>query len=319
MVAGRWLLLLGLLGLSGCAFGGARRGRSDALNAERSSQVRALSDRAQAAIDRGDLEQARGDLVGIIQIAPDSAEALYRLGTVLKLEGRAAEAESAFRKALARDSDYVLAMVGLSEVEAERGETASALKRIETAIEIDPTQSSAHRVLGRILELQGRTDEALAEYFRVLEYDPNNAEIGLRIATIQLARNQADQALSRLDQVIELAPENGHARDVRGLAYLKLGLLTQAIADFRGSLERRPNHPETLVHLAYALERDGKPAEARRTVAIALRLAPHHPAVRGLAEKLALLPSSPRTSFPDGAAAHPGTTLTPGAATRHRP
>lgn len=290
-VAGRWLLVLPLLIAGGCSGLGARPGSAGEPEATaRAARVKALSERAQAALDRGDLEAARVDLVELTNLPPTSAEALYRLGTVLKLEGRWAEAEASFRGALKRDPDYPLAMVGLGEVEAHRGDSPSALKHFETAIEIDPFQPSAHFAMGRLLERMNRPNSALTAYFRALEYDPNNPDVSLRIAMIQLARDEPDQALSRLDRVVEQAPENALARDVRGLANLRLGLAARAVADFQAFLVRYPDLPKGLYHLAVALERDGQPAEARRVAARGLRLAPADPGLRGLAERLALAP-----------------------------
>ncbi len=295
------LLVLPLLLGGGCSGVGARRGLAgDLETAARAARCKALSEQAQAAIDRGELEQARVDLLTLSNLTPTSAEALYRLGTVLKLQGRWPEAETSFRSALKRDPDYALAMVGLGEVEAVRGDSESALKHFESAIELAPFQPSAHYAMGRLLERMGRANSALAEYFRALENDPNNPDVSLRIAMIQLARDEPDQALSRLDRVLEQAPGNALARDVRGLANLRVGLASRAVADFQAFLERKPNQPEGLYHLAVALERAGKPADARSAATQALRLAPDLPGLRGLAERLALAPpaANPRPAQP---------------------
>ncbi len=111
-----------------------------------------ISEHAQEAIDRGDLEQARVELLQLTTEIPSSAEAKQRLGLVLQLEGRLAEAETCFRAALQRDPDYVEALIGLGQVEAARGEFAGAFKHIEAAIEIDPQRPKAHFSLGRLFE-----------------------------------------------------------------------------------------------------------------------------------------------------------------------
>ncbi len=140
-------------------------------------RIQQISERAQAAIDRGDYENARADLVQLVDEEPDSPEALQRLGTVLMLQGRYAEAEACFHASLARDHDYVEAMLGLGQVEAQRGDTATALKRFEMAISIDPRRPRAHYLLGRAREAVGQTDEALAAYFRALEFNANDAQV----------------------------------------------------------------------------------------------------------------------------------------------
>jgi tetratricopeptide (TPR) repeat protein len=253
---------------------------------QQAQRIQQISERAQAAIDRGDWEPARRDLIQLVQEESDSAEALQRLGTVQQLLGRWPEAEASFRAALARDRDYVEALIGLGRVEAQRGETASAVKRFQAAIEIDPRRPRAHFCMGRVLEAAGRTDEALAAYFRALEFDPNDAEVSLRIAAIQLARDQPDQALSRLDQVMELARDNGEACELRGLAHWKLRHLPEAIADLRTAVSRLPDRADVYYHLAVVLEADHKKGEALRAAEQALRLAPDDAAARGLSERL---------------------------------
>ncbi len=284
-----WRLLTGLAlaSTAGCGWLGVRP-RDDRLppTPQQVERIQQISERAQAAIDKGEYESARVDLLQLVNEEPDSAEALQRLGNVLLLEGRDSEAEACYRSALARDHDYVEALIGLGDVEARRGDSASALKRFESAIAIDPHRPKAHFSMGRVLEAMGQTDDALAAYFRALESDANNGEVIIRIAAIQLARSQPDQALSRLDQVIELSPLDGEARELRGLAHFKLHHLQEAIADFRAAAQRLPERVDVFYHLALALEADNKRTDALRAAEQAVRLAPADASVRDLSERL---------------------------------
>ena len=135
-----WGLLLWLLSAqAGCSWIGLRNGSDHgAPTREQAARNQEFSEHAQEAIDRGDYEQARLELLQLATQAPSSAEAQQRLGMVLQLEGRLPEAETCFRAALQRDPDYVEALIGLGQVEAQRGDVAPALKHFETAIEIDP-------------------------------------------------------------------------------------------------------------------------------------------------------------------------------------
>lgn len=253
---------------------------------EQLERIQQLSERAQAAIDRGDYANAQADLVRLVDEEPDSPEALQRLGTVMMLEGRLAEAEGYFHAALARDHEYVDAMLGLGQIEARRGDAVTALKRFDMAISLDPYRPRAHYLLGSAREALGQTDEALASYFRALEFDPNDVPTISRIAAIQLARNQPDQALARLDQAVELAPADGEIRAQRGLAHWKLRHIPDAIADLRAAAQRLPDRPDIYYHLALVLEADHKTADARSAADRALRLAPADTAVRQLSERL---------------------------------
>jgi tetratricopeptide (TPR) repeat protein len=287
-VMAAWVLTAGLaLAPAGCNWLNLRR-RDEPRPAspQQLERIQQISERAQAAIDRADYENARADLVQLVNEEPDSPEALQRLGTVLMLEGRLAEAECYFHSALARDHDYVDAMLGLGQIEAQRGDAVTALKRFDLAISIDPRRPRAHYLLGRAREAVGQTDEALASYFRALEFDGNDVQSISRIAAIQLARGQPDQALARLDQAVELAPRDGEVLALRGLAHGKLHHIPEAIADLRAAAQLLPARPDIYYHLALVLEADHKPADARSAAEQALRLAPADSAVRQLSERL---------------------------------
>jgi tetratricopeptide (TPR) repeat protein len=291
----RWVVLLWLFSAqAGCRWIGVRNGTDHgAPIADQSTQNQEFSEHAQEAIDRGDYEQARIELLRLATLVPSSAETQQRLGMVLQLEGRLTEAETCFRTALQRDPDYVEALIGLGQVEALRGEIAPALKHFETAIEIDPHLAKAHFSLGRLFQSQGKTGEALAEYFRALEFEPNNTEVSLNVAALQLAQSQPDQALSRLDRVVELVPENGAARELRGRTHLALRHFSHAVDDFRAAAQSFPDRADVFYHLALALEADHKPADALRAAAQAVSISPDFADARSLSQRLALAVSPP--------------------------
>jgi tetratricopeptide (TPR) repeat protein len=287
------LLVLLLAAQAGCTWAGVRRWSDKGTpTPEEATQAQQTIEHAQEAIDRGDLETARGELLQQVARTPGSAEAQQRLGAVYQRQNRLAEARDCFCRALTRDPDYVDALIGLGQVETQEGDVESALKRFETAIEIDPHRTEAHFSLGSLLQVMGRTDAALAAYFRALEGEPNNARASRCIAAIQLARNQPDQALSRLDRVLELAADDGEARFFHGRAHMALGHIPQAIADFNDAAGRLPGRSDIYYHLALALEADHKPAEALRAAEQALRLAPDFVDAKGLSNRLALAMAS---------------------------
>ena len=161
--------------------------------------------------------------------------------------------------------NYVGALVGLGQIDAQLGRPAEALKRFEMAIEVDPHQAEAHFARGQTLEALGRPDDALAAYFRSLELNPASTPTIVRVAALQLGRDQADQALVRLDQAVEIDPEDPEVRFRRGLAQLALKRPNLAVADLAFAAGRQPERPDVLFALAQALEADHKPDQARRS------------------------------------------------------
>jgi tetratricopeptide (TPR) repeat protein len=285
---GIWCVLALLLSTStGCTWSSTRRGKPQALpTPEQADRAQKISEQAQEAIDRGDLEQAKIQMLQLVAQTPRSAEAHQRLGKVLLRQGRLNEGEACYRRALELDPDYVGALIGLGNIEAARGDLASALRRYEVAVEIEPHDAEAHFARGQVLEAMNRTDQALAAYFRALEFNPLHAQASLHIGTIQLARNQPDQALARLEQAVDLAPEDGEVRLLRGKAYLALRHTAEAVADFRAAATRLANRPDVYYQLALALDAANEPADALKAAEQALRLAPDYADARDLTQKL---------------------------------
>src|SRR5260370_32584677 len=126
----RWAVIAGcgasLLAFAGCAvFRNA--GEGGLPSPAQSARCQELSGLAQAAIDQQDYARARVALEQLVAEAPQLAEAQQRLGLVLSVEGRLGEAETAYRRALALDPEYVAALIGLGEIELQLGHFEPAL------------------------------------------------------------------------------------------------------------------------------------------------------------------------------------------------
>ena len=281
------LLALGLSG--GAGFGTAWRDRAEqrgAALASQSAQSQGLSREAQAAIDRRDDATALALLQRLVAVSPKSAEAHHRLGRVLQGQGRLAEAEASYRRALDLDHEYGAAMIGIGSIDAARGRADEALKRFEASIELDPHNAEAHLARARALESLTRPDDALAAYFRVLEFDPNSRDARLRVATLQIDRSQTDQALSRLDRLVEQVPDDAEARHQRGRAHLALNHPALATSDLKFAASKLSNRPDVLYQLALALEAGHDTPAALEAAERALKLAPGFADARALTEKL---------------------------------
>lgn len=276
---------VGLAGLvSGCA-GFARRADPPPSPAKM-AEIQAVSHAAQEAFDRKDYPRAQAELEHLVAEAPRSAEAHHRLGRVLLAQNRPAEAEAAFREALAIDHDYVDALVGLGQVDHATGRLKEGLRHFDEAIELEPSRAEAHLGRGRTLEALGRPSDAQAAYFRALESNSALAPAALRIATLQLDQGRFDQALVRLDQAVELAPDDPEAHLLRGRAHLALHHPDAAVTDLQFASEKLPDRPDVFYALALALDASQKSSAALKAAERATTLAPEWAEARELSQKL---------------------------------
>jgi tetratricopeptide (TPR) repeat protein len=141
------------------------------------------------------------------------------------------------------DAQYQLGLI-----HQQRRQYTEAIRRFQAAVAIDPTETDAHFQLGRIAREQGRPEEALAHFQTVLRQDEkhSSSEIHRELGAVYLA----------LDRTADAERE--------------LALYT----------DRREYDPEGLYYYGQALERNGKPAEARAAYARAVESARTAPRYR---------------------------------------
>jgi Flp pilus assembly protein TadD len=89
-----------------------------------------------------------------------------------------------------------------------------------------------------------------------------------------------------LERAIALDPEFGAAHCDLGYAYTRLGLLSQAAAEFRKAIELMPEESVPYSNLAWLLFVTGQRAEALANLQRALRLSPENGSARLLARQM---------------------------------
>ena len=90
------------------------------------------------------------------------------LGRALKQQGKADEAVSELRRALAIDPSLVAAHNSLGSVLGAQGRAGEAAGHFREALRLAPTDAEAHLNLGLALRMLGRTGEAIPHFRKAL-------------------------------------------------------------------------------------------------------------------------------------------------------
>jgi Flp pilus assembly protein TadD len=162
------------------------------------------------------------------------------LGAALVAESRPAEAEAAFRRALAIDPDDYSALYNLGTLALQSGAPAADL--LERAARQKPDDPEVHQQLAAAYAESGRRSEAVAE---------------MRTA-------------------VRLAPGEPGLHSLLSEALAGTGLLQEAIAEQKAALALDPRDPDGWNNLGVLCVRSGLPGEAREDFQRALALAPGH-------------------------------------------
>ena len=191
-------------------------------------------------------------------------------------EGRLADAESAYRQAVAADATNVRAHESLAVLLLRRGDPEGAIEHFGVAVRLAPENAQAHSDLGVLLAELGRNDRALEHLGRAVELEPGLVEGLLALGNVQARLGRLDEAEATYRRVLESDPGNGEARLGLGAVLAQTGNYEQAVVELREALRLAPEAeqaPRVHFGLAEALVRTGRLDEA----------VPHYTRVREIA------------------------------------
>jgi len=187
----------------------------------------------------------------VVKLVPKSAMGLWRLGEVLSSQGKHAEAEEYYVRALANDpSTWTLSNLGMTLL--RQGRPREAIRYLEEVIGIDPHSAEIHNNLGSAFaELDGAKAyrQAIRHLEKAIDIDPgfsqareNLAAVYAKEALALWSRKEGDRAKALFLQAIELAP--GRATDRYNLAAIlyRGGDNRAALEHVSRALEIDPNH-----------------------------------------------------------------------------
>ena len=218
---------------------------------------------------QGRLEEASDMLERALELSPDDAPALIRLGRVRLELGAGEQARPLFERVLAANPESAAALDGLGKVAAQRGDAARAVDYFERAVELQPNASSVYHALGLAYRKTGDLEKAEINLSRggdapVLFVDPRLSSVAELGRSAEIFRVRADQALAE-------------------------GRYDQAAADYRRALEVEPTDFATRKGLGFCLEKLGDVEGATAQLEEALRTGTTGEAEQDVIERSELL------------------------------
>ncbi len=194
---------------------------------------------ARRALAAGDRQRALALVEEAARLAPDRADILYDLGTLLDAAGRRDEAIAALRHAVRLAPAFVEAHNNLGNALAAQGDHDAAIAHLTWAVELRPDLEPLRMNLARTVADQGnrlvadgRAEAGVALLQRAVALQPaagdlhNNLGVGLR------ALGDPGRAWQSFDVAVRLAPDLAEARYNRGAAALAMGRFELGWADF---------------------------------------------------------------------------------------
>jgi Tfp pilus assembly protein PilF len=161
---------------------------------------------------------------------PNSPRIWLALGIAQLTDGKNAEAEQSFTRALALDPKSVPALAYLGTTNAERGNYAQAIACYERAIAADDHLAVPYYLAADTMLRQPDLDSAKAEKYllRAIELDPSLATARLALAKLYVRAERWSDAAAQLERAVQLAPDLSEAHYQLGRVYVRLKRTAEA-------------------------------------------------------------------------------------------
>ena len=223
------------------------------------------------AAGKAHLEEARAYLTRALALDPSNARGLCALGNwtyVAGLHGVLPKDEALRRgrelifSALAADDQCAEVHCSLAKVALYDDDDFHAAERhIRRAIELDPSEPEALRLLSIVYKILGRADEAVKAARGATDRAPDVASLWNALGDALLAAGRNAEAVDALKRAIGLLPGYGPALARLELAHRRLGELDLAV-EIRGSRLRLAGQRER----ADLLDQDASSAGAAEAI-----------------------------------------------------
>ena len=196
-------------------------------------------------------------------------------GNVAMLRRQFPAAQAAYRQVLDKAPSVQHAML-LARAFVANGEADKALALIETQSKKAPQDTGLLRALAELQTNLGKNEAAAKSFVQLLALNPK--DVGAMSSYAVLLQSMGDaKALGTAEQALKLAPASAEAADTLGWVLALQGKYDLSLRHLREARLRDPSNGSIRFHLAYALSKSGRKAEAKEELSAALN-APNRPA-----------------------------------------
>jgi tetratricopeptide (TPR) repeat protein len=228
--------------------------------------------------ERGYFEQAEVFFRQAVKDDPNSAEALYGLGSACLQQQKTNEARECFQRALQLRASYPGTVPNswnnLGILAAREGNFDLAIQYFRRALQIDPDHSIALRNLGSAYRQKKDWTQAESALERAIALNPDDPEANYSLGMVYAQQNDTERAYDYLQKALASRPAYPEALNNLGILYLRTGRPEEGKRSFEESIRVAPTYDQAYLNLArvYAIEGDREKAKA-----VLLELLKQHP------------------------------------------
>jgi tetratricopeptide (TPR) repeat protein len=159
-------------------------------------------------LDKGDINNAMGELQSVVTAKPNNFVARYNLGRAHFARGEYEQARQEFDAAIQLRPDYLPARLAQIQAALLRGDTDAALHQADETIRIAPNNIQAKVMKAAALQGLQRFDEARALLSAIIEKQPKQIDTLLGLGVLDLNQKKMKDAEEVFHRAWEADPNN---------------------------------------------------------------------------------------------------------------
>jgi Flp pilus assembly protein TadD len=194
----------------------------------------------------------------------DEALAVHSFGFDLHCQGKAAEAEPYYRRALRLEPEFKEAWMNLGLVALAQRDFDTAATCQREALRLDPEMADAHNNLGMVHYTLGHLAEAENCFRTAVRLKSGHAHATLNLGSVRQLGDHVDEAEGLFRRALALGADPARGKSNLALSLMEQGRPAEAEALCREALALRPDHAEARTNLALALLMMGRLEEGWR-------------------------------------------------------
>jgi Flp pilus assembly protein TadD len=211
------------------------------------------------------------------ELMPDDARTMWLLGVALEATKKDALAIEQYQAAEKLDAKSVEIRNSLGFALLRTGRAGDAETAFREALALQPTGAAAdqaHKGLLQALLAQKKDDEAATELGIYLAAHPGDAAMQLKHASLLVDAGKDDDALAELDKAASAGPESLYALKLRAAIYFRKKQYDNAVPVLVKAIALAPQDPDLAAELGHAyLEKKDYPSAVNALV-VAMRMNP---------------------------------------------
>ncbi len=218
------------------------------------SDLAAAFGRAIALHGAGRLQEAEQCYRHMVKVQPDHYDSLHMLGVIHHQRGDHEQAVGQIDFALRINPELAAAHGSRGIALHQLGRFDEAVASYDRAIARAPDDASAFYNRGNALQALMRLDDAVASYDRAIALNPAYTGAVYNRGNALLGLQRFDEALASYDRTIGLRPDHSGAFNNRGVALQKLKRIEEAVASYDRAIALKPDYAEALSNRSVALK-----------------------------------------------------------------